>query len=475
MNQEKLKELEPLFYPRSIAIIGATQNEQKLGYHWVKSLVRAGFNGNIYPVNPYEEEVLGLKIYPSITAIPGSVDYVIVSIPRELVPQVVEDCAVKGVKAVTIFAAGFKEAGDTLGRKLEAEIVAKVRQGSPRIIGPNCLGVYSPESKIGLGPEGMLGEAGSVGFISQSGGLADKLVSVGIARGINYSKGISFGNGCDLDSVDFLEYLAADPKTTVIGAYLEGTKNGRRLFDTMQRVAEAKPLIIWKGGRTKAGAEAAASHTGSLASPPAIWSTALKQAGAIEAHSLEELTDTLLLFQQLCRWQGNNVAIISGIYGAGGGVSVSATDICTEAGLSVPPLSQYTKQELTKLLGQTSAILHNPLDITPSLGKVSILKRVIGLAASDPAIDLVLVQEDVDILLSYLTLERLMEINNVFINFEGRRDKPIVFVLAPGGAEMERLEVERALRQAGIPVFPSAGRAAKAIVNMKQYFHFHSA
>jgi len=473
LDEAKLQELEPVFYPKSVAIIGASSKESKAGYIWVKAFVMAGYKGKIYPIGPDNGEILGWKIYPSLKTVPGPVDYVVVSIPRESVLQSLDDCADKGVRVVTFFTAGFRETGDNAWQEIEAEMLKKARQGGLRIIGPNCLGAYCPEIKMPL-IEGMVGEPGGIGFVSQSGGIAAKLVSLGIARGINYSKGVSFGNGIDLDSIDFLEYLAADLKTKVIGAYIEGVRDGRRFLDTIKEVAKAKPLIVWKGGRTKAGADATASHTGSLSSSSVTWSAALKQAGVVEVYGLEELTDTLLLFQEISRWQGSNVAIITGICGAGGGAAVSAADTCTGLGLNIPPLSQQTRDNLMDLLGPIGSILHNPLDITPTLGSSSILEKVMEIVVADPAIELILVQEDVDILLCYVTKEELKKINNVFINFRKRQVKPIVLTLPPGVAETERLEIARLLSRGGIAVFPSVERAAKAIMNMRKYFHFHT-
>lgn len=474
-QKEILHEFKPIFYPESIAVVGASQNMQKAGSFWLKTIIDAGFSGNIYPVNPRGGEFLGLKIYPSLRAIPETVDYVIVSIPREATPSLLDDCAAKKVKVVHFFTAGFSETGDTVGHKLEEELVRKARQGGFRIIGPNCLGIYCPESKVPNGPGGKIGKVGSVGFISQSGGIGEKLVELGAARGINYSKGVSFGNGIDLDSADFIEYMAADPKTRVIGAYLEGARNGRRLFNAIKDAAKIKPLIMWKAGRTEVGAAAAMSHTGSLASSAAIWSAALKQAGAIEVYSLEELADTLLIFQQLQRWQGKGIAIIGGLANGGGGISVSASDTCAELGLDIPPLSTKTRQKLTSLLGQVGSILRNPVDVSQSGSNPLIIQQATELVLADSSIDLVLVQEDAGVLLKYLPWEPVEAINAIFVDFRTKQDKPIVIVLPPGATETERLEIEQKLSQASIPVFPTMGRAAKAIMNLSRYSRFGTA
>lgn len=469
MFEEKIKEFEPIFYPKSIAVIGASTTSIKAGSVWVWSLKTAGFPGSIYPIGSKSGHIANLEISTNLRLVPGEVDYVIVAIPRQSVLDLLDDCVAKNVKAVQFFTAGFSEMDAQQGHKLEEQMLEKARQGNVRIIGPNCIGVYCPERKIPF-PMGTLGASGSVGFLSQSGGIAAKLVTMGTTRHISYSKGVSFGNGIDLDASDFLQYLAADPKTRVIGAYLEGTRDGARLFNTMKEVAKAKPLIVWKGGRTEAGIRAAMSHTGSLASSAAVWSAMLKQAGAIEVHSLEEMTDTLLIFQQLGDWQGTRAAIIGGLADGGGGNSVAAGDACMGNGLKVPPLSLETKQKLSELLGEVGSILRNPVDVSQAQFRgLETLFQSIDLVARDTAIDVILIQEDTDILLPIYSWKGLEEINDFFIELGSRQNKPVIIVLPPGSAESERMQIEQKLLAASIPVFCSMERAAKAIHNTNQY------
>lgn len=473
ITQKKLlREFEPIFYPSSIAVVGASHDKRKAGYSWLKALIASGFGGDLYPVNTGGGELLGLRVYPNLREIPGAVDYVIVTIPRTAVPDLLDDCAAKKIKAVHFFTAGFGEADDSIGCELEEEMARKVRQGGFHVIGPNCIGPYCPESKVPYGFGKELGDIGSVGFVSQSGGVGGKLVELATARNLKYSKGISFGNGVDLDGVDFLEYMAADPGISVIGAYFEGTRDGRRLFSAMKDATKVKPLVMWKGGRTEVGAAAAKSHTGSLASPAATWSAALRQAGVIEVYSLEELADTLLIFQQLQQWQGNGVAVVGGLANGGGGISVSAGDTCAEAGLHVPSLSPISKQQLVDLLGLVGSILHNPVDVSQSGSSPAVIHKAIEIILADPSVDLIIVQEDVGITLGIIPWEHLEAINNAFMRFRGSQQKPIVFVLPPGIAESERLAIEHKLAQASIPVFPTMERAAKAIVNLSRYSSF---
>jgi acyl-CoA synthetase (NDP forming) len=244
----------------------------------------------------------------------------------------------------------------------------------------------------------------------------------------------------------------------------------------MKEVAKVKPLIVWKGGRTEAGAQAALSHTGSLVSSAAIWSAMLKQAGAVEVHSLEELTDTLLIFQQLRRWQGTSAAIIGGLADGGGGNSVVAGDACMENGLKVPPLSSETKQKLSELLGEVGSILRNPVDVSQAQFRgLATLFQAIDLISSDTVIDIVLIQEDIDILLPIYSRKGLEEINEFIKELGRRQNKPIIVVLPPGSAEAERLEIEQKLLAASIPVFCSMERAAKAIYKLNHYSRWQEA
>jgi len=475
LYEEKLKEFEPIFYPKSIAVVGVSATSIAAGSVWVSDLRSAGFPGPVYPVGASGGRIGDLEILSNLRLVPGDVDYVIVAVPRQSALELLDDCTAKNVKAVHFFTAGFSEMDRQQGRRLEEQMLETARRRNVRIIGPNCIGVYCPEHKIPF-LTGILGEQGSVGFISQSGGIAIKLVTMGMGRHINYSKGISFGNGIDLDASDFLQYLAADPKTKVVGAYLEGTRNGTRLLNTMKEVARTKPLVLWKGGRTEVGAQAAMSHTGSLASSAAIWSAMLRQAGAIEVRSLEELTDSLLVFQQLGHGQGTRAVIIGGLADGGGGNSVAAADACTENGLKVPPLSSQTKQKLADLLGEVGGIFCNPVDVSQAQFRgLPTLLQAIDLIVRDATSDVVLIQEDAEILLPIYSRKGLEQINDFIIELGRRQGKPIVIVLPPGSAETGRLETEQRLLAASVPVFYSMERAAKAICRLNEYSCRHEA
>ena len=452
-------------------MVGASPNPTKFGNRYLEALINVGFKGKLYPVNPSDGEICGLKAYSSMRDIPGSVEYVIVCIPAQHVLSVLDDCVVKGVKVVQFFTAGFSETGEEEGRRLEREMVKKAREGGFRIIGPNCIGVYSPAHLMPYGPMEMLGEVGSVGFISQSGGHAGRVIGIGLRRWIHFSKVVSFGNGCDLDSVDYLEYLAVDPDTKIIGAYLEGTRDARRFFQLAKEISRNKPMIIWKGGKTDPGSEAAYSHTGSLAISDAIWTAVMKQAGVIRVDSLEELADTMLTFQHFPPFLGENVAIVAGLAGGGGGESVSSTDACASVGLNVPPFADETRRKLKAILPPAGCILRNPLDMGGVGGVVEILEKTMEIVVADPGIDLIIVNEHMDQLLMGLPMETLDKMNDIFIRV--RKIKPIVIVSSPGFVSAEMIALEKKLADAQVTVYPSLDRVAKAIANMNWYYRFH--
>ena len=466
MPGKKRNSLDIVFNPRSIAVVGASADEKKSGAKWVSGLVRAGYEGNIYPVSTHGGRIAGLDIVPSLSAIHGEVDYVIASIPAQSALGLVEECVQKGVKVIQFFTAGFSETGMADGELLEQRMLECARAAGLRIIGPNCVGSYCPETHIPLGPvpDGKVGKAGDAAFISQSGGIGAKLVEYGIARQLNFSKGISLGNSIDLDAADFFEYFASDPGTNSIGAYLEGTRNGRRLFEALRIAAAGKPTVVLKGGRTEAGALAARSHTGSLASSAPVWSAMLRQAGVIEAWNLEEMTDCLLLLQKLGTRRMSKVAVLGGLADGGGGISVSGSDACNDNGLSVPELTANTKNRLQELIGEVGSILRNPIDVSPAQFRgMDTLYEAIRTVTRDPGVEVLLIQEDMDIMLSFLGQPETDEVNRFLTGVSAETGMPLVMVMPPGANDPERAVVEQQLLAAGIPVMPTMARAARAL------------
>lgn len=470
LSEQRLREFERIFYPRTIAVVGASRNPFKMGSLWVRGLITAGFEGAVYPVNPNGGEILGLKIYPDLKSITGPVDLAVCCIPRTLVLHLLDECAAKGIGAIHFFTAGFRETGEPEWIAVEEDMARRAREEGFRIIGPNCMGVSCPEHRIPYGPSTELGRVGSAGFISQSGGHAGKMVEIATTRHIGLSKVISAGNCCDLGSADFLEYLSLDPKTSVIGLYLEGPRDSQRLLRVMSDASRHKPIVTWKGGRTLAGARAASSHTGALAASAAVWSAALKQAGVVEVQGLDELADTLLLFQRVGRLERGNLGIICGLTDGGGGEAVLTGDACAALGINVTPFTRSTSRQLLGLLGQVGSVLVNPLDVSQRSGDLQAFETAMELVAAEPQIDVMVVYENADLLVRFMTKQVADLVNAVIVRVARKQSKPVIVVSPPGSSDAERLDIEYQLSEAGIPVYPSMERAAKAIANVNRYY-----
>jgi acyl-CoA synthetase (NDP forming) len=324
--------LEYLFHPKTIAVVGASSDPSNyFGYVYMAALSQ--FGENLYPVNPRRTEIHGLKAYPTLRDIPVPIDYVVCSIPAAQVPELIEESSAKGARVVQISSAGFSEAGDEQGARLEKELVETARRVGIRIIGPNCMGIYCPSAGLSYNST-FSKESGAVGYLSQSGGQTTYMVNHGTFRGIRFSKAISYGNACDLNESDFLDYFADDLETKVISSYIEGTTDGQRLLKALEKASRVKPVIVCKGGQTDAGTRAVAGHTGALAGSKQTWEAAFRQSGVIQVSSIEEMADVLLAFLRLRTPAGRRV----GIVGVGGGASVQAADECEKAGLVVPLL-----------------------------------------------------------------------------------------------------------------------------------------
>ncbi len=472
MNKERLNVFEAIFNPQSIAVVGASSG-RKIGRLILHNLQVAGYRGKIFPVNPTQREILGLKAYPSVREIPDPVDYAIITIPATAVLGVIDDCTAKGVKVAQLFTAGFSETGEEEPTKLETEMVARARRAGIRLLGPNCVGICSPAHRIPVETTGVMGQPGDIAFLSQSGGHTETLTSMGLSRNIRFSKLSSFGNACDLNEIDFLEYFKEDPETKLIALYLEGTTDGRRLFELLAEICPIKPVVILKGGRTEAGREMAMSHTGSLAGSAAVWTAVMKQTGAIEVSTLEEMADTLMALQYLPPITDNRIAIVSQLGGGAGGAGVLAADVCTSLGLELPPFAGEIKDRLKSIVNVPGSILRNPLDLSLAGRQPALLNKVLEVLADLPDIDLILLNERPTFLLEVASKAELKAINNVLVGFQHSNKKPLVVISPPGGRhEAERVEVERRLTQASIPVYPSFDRATKAITNVIRYWGF---
>jgi acyl-CoA synthetase (NDP forming) len=475
-----LSELRPLFYPRTMAVAGVSRDKAKFGTVFLRALLDFGFKGKIYPVHPEGGEILGLKAYPSVRDIAEPVDLAAIMVPAPLVPVVLEDCLAKGVPGAEVFTSGFSETGDERAAALGRELTRIARRGI-RIVGPNCFGIYCPAGGLTLLPGGNFQRAsGPVGFISQSGGHAVEFAREGRGRGIRFSKVISYGNGCDLNESDLLEYMAQDDETRIVAMYLEGPREGRRFARLVKDLAPRKPVIIWKAGLTRTGGRAVHSHTASLAGEEAVWQAFFRQTAAVPVRDLEELGDTILAFMHLPPSTGRRVGVVAG----GGGLSVAAADTCDRLGLEVPSFDDGAEAKLKEALPAAGTSLRNPLDMGVPLVPAPVFEHVLEIVAASQSVDTIIGTQGMFHVLGgkfgpprdqkEAFLRALVEVP---ARVRDRLGKPIVIVLPVDGDEVEMIEAERGRRKIrdqylrlGIPAYPTLERAARAVANVATYY-----
>jgi acyl-CoA synthetase (NDP forming) len=457
---------QSVFAPKSIAVAGASSNLDSPGHDYVRSLVDFGFKGPIYPINRKAAEIAGLKAYPSLSDVPGDVDYVISCIPADGVLDLIDEARAKNVSALHLFTGRFSETGDAAAAELERKVLQRAADAGIRIIGPNCMGVYESAHGLSFRPD-LPAAPGDVAFISQSGNNSVELMLHGAARGLRFSKVVSYGNALDLTESDFLEYLATDAATRVVGAYIEGTSDGRRFLSALRKCARTKPVVILKGGRTGAGSRTAASHTAALAGTRQVWSAVLKQAGAVEVATFDDLIDMLVAFAFLRdpRGAGRNV----GVVGGGGGRAVQSADVCEEAGLRVPKLPDEIRAMLREKAPQLADWVDNPVDQSILAGSGVSGARVLEMMLESRAYDLLIANVGEDWVLGRPdAIDRMAHLVGRFAEIGERARKPLAFVLGPADSpdETKWRAVEggrQRLTDGRLAVYPSVDRAAAAL------------
>ncbi|MGQ9571960.1 MAG: CoA-binding protein [Dehalococcoidia bacterium] len=464
------QDLEALFWPRSIAIVGASANEHSQGYEYVEGLIKIGFPGPLYPVNPKLDELLGLKVYPRLEDIPGPVDFVISAVPASATLDLVEGAKAKGTKLIHFYTGRFSETGREDAAEAERELARRTREAGIRVIGPNCMGVYYPKAKVTFDPE-FTGQPGNIGFLTQSGSHAYRVLGRGRERGLQFSKVISYGNALDLNEADFLDHFAADPDTEIIAAYIEGVRDGRRFYQALRRAADRKPVVLLKGGRTSAGHAAASSHTASLASQRVVWQAAVSQAGALEVNSLNELIDMLVAFRNAGPVNGRRVGVLGG---AGGG-TVEAADLCQEAGLELPPLPQNIREALKEKVPHAWDWVGNPVD-SSILGRgVFDATNIIEMMADSPTYDAIIANVHVEWILTRPDGEKIFrDTIERFKRMGVGASKATMLVMGePESREEERrmkvLKAREELGVSGAAVYPNMDRAIQTMGRYVRY------
>jgi len=445
-----LHELDTFFIPESIAVVGASKDSRKIGHAALKNLLISDYECKIYPVNPKEDAILGLKCYKKITDVPGKIDLVLISVPAKIVPQILRDCVKKNVKNVIIISSGFSEVGN---HELEDELKGIIKDSKMRVLGPNVMGYKN--ATIGLDASFVYGNPrkGNVALISQSGALGIGMIYLANNDFMGVSKIIGVGNKIDIDDDDLIDYFAQDSETKVIGLYVEAVKNGRDFMNSIKNCD--KPVIVVKAGRSKAGARATASHTGSMAGSDEIYTAAIKQAGGIRCRDIVELFDMARALAGQPPAMDNHIGIVTN----GGGLGILLTDACEENGLVIPKLSPKTYKKIDKILPDLISP-NNPVDLSADAGFFR-YEQATSALLEDPNIDGVIVasvhggyarpEEFTGAILQMIRERRLHE----------EYKKPIIATWV-GGREYEDLVVD--LKASGVPIYPSSWRAARSML-----------
>jgi len=453
--------LEKFLYPESVAVVGASRNAFRPNHYLVANLVRLGFQGKIYPVNPEAGEILGLKTFPDLKSVEGPIDLAVVAVPHHLTPRLLQECAAKGIKRVTIVAGGFSETGEE-GKKIQREMAAFLRQNGIRAIGPNALGPINASWNFAISffPIQKLKEGG-LSFIFQSGLYEPRLEWLFSDFNLHLCKLIDLGNKMDIHEVDALTYLSRDPETRVIAIHLESIEgNGREFFRLIREVTPHKHVVVLKSGRTEAGAQMAASHTGVMVrGSDAVFDAALRQAGAIRAHTIEEFFDLARALERFgpLTLRGNRLAIAT----LPGGEAVVVTDLCHQLGFSLSRFTAETREKLKPVFPPWD-ISGNPFDLGVTLqfhNPRKVYHTLLEALAEDPNVDGLAIQ------LPSRTFNIPPEFFQTFAKALGA-GKPIALWLA--GTPSGRYEFLERLEEQNIVVFPSPEKALQALQALRR-------
>jgi len=451
--------LEKFFNPKSVAIVGASRQRGKVGYEILSNMIGAGFKGKIFPVNPNADEIDGVKCFPDLQSIGQIPDLVIIVVPANAVPAVMQQCANAGVQSVVIITAGFREVSKE-GKGLEEQVSQIARQAGIRVIGPNCLGVIVPANNLNASFGGDLPAAGAIGYLSQSGALLAAILDMANANGIGFSKLVSIGNKADVDELDIIKAFSSDPDTRVIAGYLESITDGNVFVSQAERISHDKPILLMKSGGTEAGAKAASSHTGSLAGGEVAYESAFERAGVIRCESIKQQFDYAQCFANQPLPAGPHVAVITNA----GGPGIMAADAIERQGLTFAKLSDKTTKKLAAAL-PPAANLYNPVDILGD-ALADRYESSLSVILDDPNVDTVLVlltpQAMTD---ATATAEAVVKI---------ARQKPAKPILACFLGANKVKEGVRILREGKIPQYDSPESAVATIKVMADYVRWRS-
>ncbi len=464
------KDWKPFFYPKSIAIIGASTKQFKFGNLFLQALLDFGYPGKIYPINPRRVKIYGLNSW-MLEDITDQIDLVYITVPVKQVPEELRKCANKNYKNIIILTAGFKETGDE-GRKIEEECAEIAEKYGLHVIGPNCFGIYHPKGGITLLPGGEFPkDSGDIAMLSQSGGHSVNFVLLGQSDDLRFSKVISYGNALDLDLPDYLEYLNEDPDTKLVVAYTEGIRNTSKLKRVLREFK--KPLILWKSGLTEDGARAATSHTGFLGGQAEVWKGFFQQyeGKILRANNFEEMLDTTKAMTYLPHLDKNiNYKQHIGVIGGGGGIGIEISDVANQYGLKIPPLSDATRKSIKELVPPEGTSINNPLDIGNPM-YMGDQKKLLDVFLEDPNISVLMYDFIVDYVLDLRMMVRILR------NYKEKKDIPIIIILREMQNTSNNLALEEKYRkfrdkfhEIKIPTYPSFYRGIRALANYLNYY-----
>ncbi|MBI4208004.1 MAG: CoA-binding protein [Betaproteobacteria bacterium] len=475
MSSNVIDEFMPLFAPKTVAVVGASTKGTALPNIFIRRIREFGYAGAIYPIHPTAAEIDGLTAYKSLGETPQPVDYAYIAIAAAQVAPLL--AAGKGrVRFAQVISSGFGEVDE--GKALQEELAAAARAGGMRLLGPNCLGIYTPRGRVTfaeIGPR----EVGEVGIISQSGGLGTDIIRRGLNRGLKFSGLVSVGNCADVGPTDLVEFYLADAQTKVIGMYIETAKDGRRLFETLRDARARKPVVVLKGGRTQQGQAAAASHTGSLAGDERVWLALSRQTGCVLVDTLDEFIDALLMFQTLTPHPRHPTQRVV-LFGNGGGTSVLATDYFARLGLDVLPFGQSAIDALAAMKLPPGTSITNPVDCP-----VGTLQQDDGRVA-EKILDVIYARGSPDALVMHLNLsafvgrtknEVLDNLVQAALRVQEHHPGKAHFVLvlrSDGEPKLEERKREFRARavELGIPVYDEMANAGHALAALQAHERF---
>jgi acetyl coenzyme A synthetase (ADP forming)-like protein len=443
--------LEKLFNPSSVAIIGASQEEGKLGHEILRNLIQAGCRSSLFPVNPKAGQILGLKAYPRVDMIPNEIEMAVIVVPAKFVPEVLEQCGSKGVRAAVIISGGFREVGPE-GEKLEKTLVQIARKARIRVIGPNCQGINNPHSGL-CATWPLVRRKGPIAVITQSGTIGAAISCWAEDDAVGISKCVALGNRVDVNECDLIEYFGQEPSTRVIAIYIEGVADGQRFIQVCCSVSKKKPIVALKAGRTPAGIKAMQSHTKSLAGRDEVFDAVCRKTGIIRVESVEQLFDVAKASAFLNPPSGPGVLIVT----SSGGSGILASDTAQRLGLELPEPTEEAKRRLAGVL-PSQCVLSNPFDLT--MTTADRYEEVIKETAPDPRIS------------SYLAIfgDPIPGAAEAIDQSRRLTSKPIA-VAYLGGSETEKIERLK-MHEIGIPVFPSPERAVTALHGLFRYSRY---